>query len=87
MIGTHGWGFDQTLVEVLLHFPLMLFLHGIISSQLSWLAFADVQREEKSVEKAIREAAKRNDMGSAKVCLFVILLFSCKHTSVFVVHL
>jgi charged multivesicular body protein 3 len=66
MIGTHGWGFDQTLVEVLLHFPLMLFLHGIISSQFSWLAFADVQREEKSVEKAIREAAKRNDMGSAK---------------------
>jgi hypothetical protein len=28
-----------------------------------------VQREEKSVEKAIREAAKRNDMGSAKVWL------------------
>jgi charged multivesicular body protein 3 len=26
-----------------------------------------VQREEKKVEKAIREAAKRNDMGSAKV--------------------
>ncbi|XP_030928135.1 vacuolar protein sorting-associated protein 24 homolog 1-like [Quercus robur] len=26
----------------------------------------DVQREEKSVHKAIREAAKRNDMGSAK---------------------
>ncbi|OMO65576.1 Snf7 [Corchorus capsularis] len=26
----------------------------------------DVQREEKSVQKAIREAAKRNDMGSAK---------------------
>ncbi|CAN6198982.1 unnamed protein product, partial [Urochloa humidicola] len=26
----------------------------------------DVQREEKNVEKAIREAAKRNDMGSAK---------------------
>lgn len=26
----------------------------------------DVQREEKKVEKAIREAAKRNDMGSAK---------------------
>lgn len=27
----------------------------------------DVQREEKCVQKAIREAAKRNDMGSAKV--------------------
>jgi len=27
----------------------------------------DVQREEKSVHKAIKEAAKRNDMGSAKV--------------------
>ncbi|MBA0571529.1 hypothetical protein Golob_001913, partial [Gossypium lobatum] len=26
----------------------------------------DVQREEKSVQKAIRDAAKRNDMGSAK---------------------
>lgn len=26
----------------------------------------DIQREEKAVEKAIREAAKRNDMGSAK---------------------
>jgi hypothetical protein len=26
-----------------------------------------VQREEKKVEKAIREAAKRSDMGSAKV--------------------
>jgi len=31
--------------------------------------FADVQKEEKNVEKAIREAAKRNDMGSAKVRL------------------
>ena len=30
---------------------------------------ADVQREEKKVEKEIREAAKRNDMGSAKVLL------------------
>ncbi|KAF6169538.1 hypothetical protein GIB67_024287 [Kingdonia uniflora] len=27
----------------------------------------DVQREEKNVQKSIREAAKRNDMGSAKV--------------------
>lgn len=27
----------------------------------------DVQKEEKSVQKAIREAAKRNDTGSAKV--------------------
>ncbi|KAL5218610.1 hypothetical protein ABZP36_019294 [Zizania latifolia] len=26
----------------------------------------DVQREEKKVEKSIREAAKRNDIGSAK---------------------
>ena len=31
------------------------------------LVFLDVQREEKSVHKAIREAAKRNDMGSANV--------------------
>ncbi|KAB1219027.1 hypothetical protein CJ030_MR3G015057 [Morella rubra] len=28
--------------------------------------FSDIQREEKSVQKAIRDAAKRNDMGSAK---------------------
>ena len=28
----------------------------------------DIGREEKGVQKAIREAAKRNDMGSAKVC-------------------
>lgn len=32
-----------------------------------WCLFLDVQREEKGVQKAIREAAKRNDMGSAKV--------------------
>lgn len=31
------------------------------------VVYADVQKEEKNVEKAIREAAKRNDMGSAKV--------------------
>jgi hypothetical protein len=28
---------------------------------------ADVEREQKKVEKAIREAAKRDDIGSAKV--------------------
>lgn len=38
-----------------------------------------MQREEKNVEKSIREAAKRNDMGSAKVCLFLIVLF-CVNT-------
>lgn len=27
----------------------------------------DIQREEKNVQKAIKDAAKRNDMGSAKV--------------------
>jgi charged multivesicular body protein 3 len=27
----------------------------------------DIQREEKNVQKAIKEAAKRNDIGSAKV--------------------
>lgn len=31
------------------------------------LCVVDIQREEKSVQKAIKEAAKRNDMGSAKV--------------------
>ena len=39
------------------------------------LFFLDVQREEKSVHKAIREAAKRNDMGSAKVNFSILLLF------------
>lgn len=29
--------------------------------------FADVQKEEKNVQKAIRDSAKRNDMASAKV--------------------
>ena len=33
----------------------------------SWGFLLDIQREEKNVQKAIREAAKRNDMGSAKV--------------------
>ncbi|GAU22396.1 hypothetical protein TSUD_98010 [Trifolium subterraneum] len=28
----------------------------------------DIQREEKKVQKAIKEAAKRNDIGSAKLC-------------------
>lgn len=42
----------------------------------------DIQREEKNVQKAIKEAAKRNDMGSAKVFLsfmlrLVILFFCC----------
>ena len=41
----------------------------------AWL-FLDVQREEKGVEKAIKEAAKRNDMGSAKVLLLKTYLFS-----------
>ena len=31
-----------------------------------WYAQLDIQREEKNVQKAIKEAAKRNDMGSAK---------------------
>ncbi|MBA0697243.1 hypothetical protein Goari_020789, partial [Gossypium aridum] len=33
---------------------------------LHFLFSLNVQREEKSVQKAIRDAAKRNDMGSAK---------------------
>lgn len=32
-----------------------------------FLAWADIQREEKNVQKSIKEAAKRNDMQSAKV--------------------
>lgn len=38
----------------------------IVFSNLMGLV-SDIQREEKSVQKAIRDAAKRNDMGSAKV--------------------
>ncbi|KAF3434031.1 hypothetical protein FNV43_RR25134 [Rhamnella rubrinervis] len=43
--------------------------YGVDSQPLALAAFPfpDVQREEKGVQKAIREAAKRNDMGSAKV--------------------
>lgn len=38
---------------------------------ISWWFFdLDIQREEKNVQKAIKEAAKRNDMGSAKVLWF-----------------
>lgn len=37
-----------------------------------WWVWLDIQREEKNVQKAIKEAAKRNDMGSAKV-LFIYL--------------
>lgn len=37
--------------------------------------FLDIQREEKSVQKAIRDAAKRNDMGSAKVLPVLLYLF------------
>jgi hypothetical protein len=31
----------------------------------------DIQREEKNVQKAIKEAAKRNDIGSAKVIFLI----------------
>ena len=47
------------------------------------LFFLDVQREEKSVHKAIREAAKRNDMGSAKV----ICKFYCFFPDGSIIHL
>lgn len=39
--------------------------------------FLDIQREEKSVQKAIKEAAKRNDMGSAKVIFFFLVPLFC----------
>ncbi len=32
-----------------------------------WFVWVDIQREEKIVQKSIKEAAKRNDMQSAKV--------------------
>lgn len=35
----------------------------------------DIQREEKNVQKAIKEAAKRNDMGSAKVFVCVVYIY------------
>ena len=38
--------------------------------------FTDIEREEKGVQKAIREAAKRNDMVSAKVLqIFLLWVF------------
>lgn len=42
----------------------------------------DIQREEKNVQKAIREAAKRNDMGSAKVFFFL----TCNSVSMLLIH-
>ena len=42
-----------------------------------WIEDSLTKVEEKNVQKAIREAAKRNDMGSAKVCLFAFLFFVC----------
>lgn len=39
--------------------------------------FSDIEREEKSVQKAIKDAAKRNDMGSAKVLCFFLLKPFC----------
>lgn len=44
-----------------------MFNFEVVFSNLMGLV-SDIQREEKSVQKAIRDAAKRNDMGSAKVC-------------------
>lgn len=49
----------------------------------------DIQREEKNVQKAIREAAKMNDIGSAKVLSFP---FCCWFSSVgaffsFILHI
>lgn len=43
-----------------------------VIDRLSWLVleilgFLDIQKEERTVQKAIKEAAKRNDMVSAKV--------------------
>ena len=62
-----------------------MFNFEIVFSNLMGLV-SDIQREEKSVQKAIRDAAKRNDMGSAKVytsndlafhSLFVHSFFEC----------
>lgn len=36
----------------------------------------DIQREEKNVQKAIKDAAKRNDMSSAKVLSFFFSNFN-----------
>lgn len=40
-----------------------------------FLVLLDIQREEKNVQKAIKEAAKRNDMGSAKVFVCVVSVY------------
>lgn len=55
--------FWLALLEIL---DLFFFFFLVLS--LIWLiGVADVQREEKNVQKSIKEAAKRNDMASAKV--------------------
>ncbi|KAF3784399.1 Vacuolar sorting-associated protein [Nymphaea thermarum] len=41
-----------------------------------WQRRLHIQREEKSVQKAIKEAVKRNDMVSAK--LLLVLLDTCQ---------
>ena len=58
--GQDGDAISRAILRVIL---------GVNCSYFFLFVFADVQREEKNVEKAIREAAKRNDMGSAKVRL------------------
>lgn len=46
-----------------------------------WFVWVDIQREEKIVQKSIKEAAKRNDMQSAKVDLLswvLLAVVSCE---------
>lgn len=45
----------------MLHIIWVLVVHVVLGCG------ADIQREEKGVQKSIKEAAKRNDMTSAKV--------------------
>lgn len=45
----------------------MIFYAKKIHTGLLLCCVLDIQREEKNVQKSIKESAKRNDMGSAKV--------------------
>ncbi len=40
------------------------------ADDIHWI-FTEIEREKKKTEKAVRDAAKRNDMASAKVCVWL----------------
>lgn len=55
----------------------VLFLMFVCTLLQWWWFLPDIQREEKTVQKSIKEAAKRNDMQSAKVISMVFFDVLC----------